>query len=198
LTDVKGYDAEGAYSRDSSQIAFCSDRDGDPDIYVMNADGSDVRQLTNAPGYDGGPFISPDGKWVIFRSDRKKESYLQIHAIGIDGKNDTALTDNEGVNWAPYWHPTKPWIIWTGADHSNPKARPNYDLWLMQYEVRDGKLAAATRPIRVTDHASADVLPVFSPDGNKLMWTSNRTDDRESQLFIADFDVAAADKALAK
>ena len=65
-------------------------------------------------------------------------------------------------------------------------------------EVRDGKLAAATRPIRVTDHASADVLPVFSPDGNKLMWTSNRTDDRESQLFIADFDLAAADKALAK
>ncbi len=46
----------------------------------------DVRQLTNAPGYDGGPFISPDGKWVVFRSDRKKEGFLQIHAIGIDGK----------------------------------------------------------------------------------------------------------------
>ncbi len=53
-------------------IAFCSDRDGDPDLYVMNADGSGLRQLTNALGYDGGPFTSPDGKWVIFRSDRKK------------------------------------------------------------------------------------------------------------------------------
>jgi TolB protein len=71
LTDAKGYDAEGAYSKDGKQIAFCSDRDGDADIYLMNADGSDKRQLTNAPGYDGGPFISPDGKWVIFRSDRK-------------------------------------------------------------------------------------------------------------------------------
>jgi tricorn protease-like protein len=198
LTDAKGYDAEGAYSRDGRQIAFCSDRDGDPDIYVMNADGSEVRQLTNESGYDGGPFISPNGKWVIFRSDRKKESYLQIHAIAIDGTGDVALTDNEGVNWAPYWHPTKPWIIWTGADHSNPKARPNYDLWLMKYEERDGKIAAANKPIRITDDANADVLPVFSPDGTKLMWTSNRTGDRESQLFIADFDLNAAEKALVK
>jgi Tol biopolymer transport system component len=197
LTDAKGYDAEGAYSRDGRQIAFCSDRDGDPDIYVMNADGSGKKQLTNALGYDGGPFISPDGRWVIFRSDRKKESYLQIHAISIDGKNDVALTDNEGVNWAPYWHPSKPWIIWTGADHSNPKARPNYDLWLMKYEERDGKIAAATKPVRITDDANADVLPVFSPDGTKLMWTSNRTDDRESQLFIAEFDDEAVEKALA-
>jgi Tol biopolymer transport system component len=197
LTVAKGYDAEGAYSRDGGRIAFCSDRDGDPDLYIMNSDGSDVRQLTDASGYDGGPFISPNGKWVIFRSDRKKESYLQIHAIGVDGKSDVALTHNEGVNWAPYWHPTRPWIIWTGADHSNPKARPNYDLWLMKYEERDGKLAAASKPVRITDHASADVLPVFSPDGSKLMWTSNRTDDRESQLFIADFDLAAAEKVLA-
>jgi TolB protein len=197
LTNDRGYDAEGAYDQTGERIAFCSDRDGDPDIYVMKADGSDVKQLTNAPGYDGGPFISPNGQWVIFRSDRKKEGYLQIHAIGADGKNDVALTDNEGVNWAPYWHPNKPWIIWTGADHSNPKARPNYDLWLMKFEERDGKLAAAGKPVRITDHSSADVLPVFSPDGTRLMWTSNRTDDGESQLFIADFNLEAVERALA-
>ncbi len=186
LTEAAGYDAEGAYSTDGKRIAFCSDRDGDPDLYVMNADGSGLRQLTNEPGYDGGPFISPDGRWVIYRTDRKKEGFLQIHAIGVDGKNDTPLTDNVGVNWAPYWHPSKPYIIWTGADHSNPKARPNYDLWLMKYDERDGKLVPG--PItRITDHPSADVLPVFSPDGTKLMWTSNRTDDHSSQLWIADF-----------
>ena len=186
LTTEKGYDAEGAYSPDGTLIAFCSDRDGDPDLYVMDADGKNVRQLTNEPGYDGGPFISPNGKWVVYRTDRKKAEMLQIHVIGLDGKNDTALTDNVGVNWAPYWHPTKPYIIWTGADHSNPMARPNYDLWLMKYEEKDGKIAPG--PItRITDNASADVLPVFSPDGTKLMWTSTRTPDRSSQLFIADF-----------
>jgi TolB protein len=197
LTTTHGYDAEGAYSKDGKLIAFCSDRDGDPDIYVMNADGTGVRQLTNQPGYDGGPFISPDQRFVIFRSDRKKEGFLQIHAIGIDGKNDVALTDNEGVNWAPYWHPTEPWIIWTGADHSNPKARPNYDLWLMKYEEHDGRIAKVGPTIRITDHTSADVLPVFSPDGKKLMWTSNRTQDGESQLFLADFNLTAVKVALA-
>lgn len=186
LTDAKGYDAEGAYSKDGKLIAFCSDRDGDPDIYVMNADGSNKRQLTNSPGYDGGPFISPDGQWVIFRSDREKPEMLQIHVIGIDGKNDTALTSTNGVNWGPYWHPTAPYIIWSGADHSDPNARPNYDLWLAKYEIKDGKFSIG-EPIRVTDFAGADVLPVFSPDGKKLMWTSTRTDDHSSQLFIADF-----------
>jgi TolB protein len=186
LTDVKGYDAEGAYSPDGKLIAFCSDRDGDPDLYVMNADGSGLRQLTDVPGYDGGPFISPDGRWVIYRSDRKRPEMLQIHAIGIDGKNDVALTDNIGVNWAPYWHPSEPYIIWTGADHSDPTNRPNYDLWLMKYGVEDGHIVPG--PIaRVTDHPSADVLPVFSPDGKQLMWTSNRTADHSSQLWIADF-----------
>jgi Tol biopolymer transport system component len=186
LTDAPGYDAEGAWSADGKQIAFCSTRDGDPDIYVMNADGSNVRQLTDAPGYDGGPFISPDGKWVIFRSDRKQEHYLQIYVIGIDGKGETALTDDEGVNWGPYWHPTEPYIIWSGADHSNPRARPNYDLWLAKYEVQRGKFSIGER-IRITDDAGADVLPVFSPDGKTLMWTSTRAGGDGGQLFIADF-----------
>ena len=188
LTDTPGYDAEGAYSRDGKQIAFCSDRDGDADIYIMNSDGSHVRQLTDAPGYDGGPFLSPDGKWVIFRSDRKQEHFLQIYVVGSDGKNETALTDTNGVNWGPYWHPQEPYLIWSGADHSNPAARPNYDLWLARWQVSDGKFSIG--PVaRVTDSAAADVLPVFSPDGKKLMWTSTRTDNHTSQLFIADFQL---------
>lgn len=186
LTHAKGYDAEGAYSPDGKLIAFCSSRDGDPDIYLMNADGSNVRQITNAVRYDGGPFISPDGKWIVYRSDRKKEGFLQIHVIGIDGKNDTPLTDNIGVNWAPYWHPHEPYIIWTGADHSHPDQRPNYDLWLMRYQQRDGRILPG-KPIRITDNPAADVLPVFSPDGKHLMWTSTRTADHSSQLWTAEF-----------
>jgi TolB protein len=187
LTDAKGYDAEGAWSKDGRLIAFCSSRDGDADIYVMNADGGDVRQLTNAPGYDGGPFTSPDGKWVVFRSDRKKAEHLQLYVIGIDGKHETALTDDDNsVHWGPYWHPSQPYIIWSGADHSDPSARPNYDLWLAKYEIKEGKFTLGKRH-RVTDASDGDVLPVFSPDGKKLMWTSTRTADHSSQLFIADF-----------
>jgi Tol biopolymer transport system component len=186
LTAADGYDAEGSFSPDGRAIVFCSTRDGDPDLYLMDADGGNVRQLTNQPGYDGGPFISPDGKWIIYRTDRKKTDYLQIHAISIDGKQDIALTDNEGVNWAPYWHPKGPYIIWAGADHSNPGVRPNYDLWLMRYETENGRIAPG-KVWRITDHLAADVLPVFSPDGKKLMWTSTRTKDRSAQLFVGDF-----------
>jgi len=186
LTDAPGYDAEGSYSPDGRTIVFTSMRDGDADIYLISADGTNVRQLTNAPGYDGGPFISPDNQWVIFRTDRKKKDYLQIHAIRVDGTDEVALTDNQGVNWGPYWYPTGPYLIWAGADHSDPNARPNYDLWLMKYRLVDGKIAAGPT-WRITDHPSADVLPVFSPDGKKLMWTSNRTPDHSSQLWIGDF-----------
>ena len=188
LTDSPGYDAECAYTPDGKHIVFCSDRGGNPNIYVMDADGANVRQLTNFSGYNGGPFTSPDGKFVVYRSDRKKEGYLQLHVIGFDGSNDTALTDNIGVNWAPYWHPTKPYIIWTGADHSDPHAKPNYDLWLLKYQKGEGKIEPG-HIWRITDHPAADVLPVFSPDGTKLMWTSNRTEDHTSQLFIADFSL---------
>jgi Tol biopolymer transport system component len=186
LTNEKGYDAEGAYSKDGKLIAFCSTRDGDPDLYVMNSDGGNVRQITDTDGYDGGPFISPDQKWICYRTDRQKSDHLQIHVIGIDGKHDVALTDNpNSVYWCPYWHPHAPYLIWAGADHSRP-GRPNYDLWLMRYQVENGKFTGG-EPQRVTDYAGGDVLPVFSPDGNKLMWTSTRTESHTSQLFIADF-----------
>jgi Tol biopolymer transport system component len=186
LTREPGYDAEAAYSPDGRWIVFCSDRDGDPDIYLMRSDGSDERQLTNAPGYDGGPFLSPDGRWIVFRSDRQQEGFLQLYVIGVDGQNERALTDNHGVNWGPYWHPRLPYLVWAGADHSRADQRPNYDLWAMRYDLRDD--GPHPGPVtRLTDHSSADVLPVFSPDGQQLMWTSTRTADGSSQLWIADF-----------
>ncbi len=197
LTSEYGYDAEGAYSRDGRLIAYCHveepPADAPPgtvrnaDIWVMNADGSGKRRITSAPGYDGGPFISPDSQWIVFRTDRKKPDYLQIHVIGIDGQNEVEVTDQPGhINWAPYWHPTRPLLIWTGADHSDPQVRPNYDLFVMPYSVVGGKFVPG-EVTRITDSPAADVLPVFSPDGNRLMWTSTRTADRSSQLFIADF-----------
>jgi Tol biopolymer transport system component len=183
LTDAPGYNAEGAYSPDGKQIVFTSNRDGNLELYIMNSDGSEVRKLTNAPGcYNGGPFFSPDGQRVIFRADRKKKDWLQIHVINVDGTGDTQLTDTQGVNWGPYWHPDGQHIIYSAADHSNPSARPNYDLYLMHL--------ASRRTWRITYAPGADVLPVFSPDGKKLMWTSTR-DGRMSgaQVFIADFEM---------
>ena len=203
LTNEPGYDAECSYSPDGSTILFVSDRDGDPDIYVMDADGRNVRQLTNEPGYDGGPFFSPDGRWIAYRTDRLEKDMLQIHVMKADGSGDVAITSGQGVRWAPYGHPTKPWLIWTGADHSDPTKRPNYDLGIAAYGVDAAAGATGFRcgpPLRITDQEGADVLPAFSPDGTLLMWTASRGDGGgrapASQLWVSRFNAAAIDAAL--
>jgi Tol biopolymer transport system component len=189
LTDAPGYDAEGSYSSDGKQIVFTSSRDGDPDLFIMDADGENVRQLTNVDGYDGGPFFSPDNKWVIFRSDRAKEHMLQLFAISADGKTEVQLTDNlNQVNWCPYFHPSGDYLVWAGADYSRGPRAPGAKFQLFTLELK--KTASGLKGgdiTQVTHGSSQNVLPVFSPDGTKLMWTSTRTEDESSQLWIADW-----------
>jgi TolB protein len=182
LTRSPGYDAEGSYAPDGKHIVFCSNRSGDKnlELYIMDADGKNVRQLTHAPGcYNGGPFFSPDGKKVIFRSDRKKKDHLQLFVINVDGTGERALTDDlNWVCWGPYWYKDSRHIVYAGADHAVP-GRPNYDLYWM--DIQTGK------KVRLTYAPGADVLPVFSPDYKKLMWTSTRDGRQPAQLYLADF-----------
>jgi TolB protein len=176
LTTEMGYDAEGAYSRDGKLIAFSSNRDGGMNLYTMKPDGSDVRQLTHDKNcYNGGPFVSPDGKHIIFRADRQKRDYLQIYLIDIDGSNEVQLTDNGEVNWAPYWYPDGKIIAFT----TSLQGHSNYEIYLMDIETRKIR--------RVTHTPKFDGLPVFSNDGKMLMWTSQRSADGSSQIYVADF-----------
>jgi TolB protein len=181
LTNSKGYDAEGSFSADGKQIVFCSNRDGSLNLYIMDADGGNVRELTKTKDcYNGGPFLSPDGKKVIFRSDRKEKDRLQLYVINADGTGEKALTDNDKwVYWAPFWYKDGKHIIYTAADHSDETARPNYDLYWMNIETGKAK--------RITYAPGQDVLPVFSPDYSKVMWTSSRDGRSPTQLWIADF-----------
>lgn len=155
----------------------------------MDADGTNVRQITNKDGYDGGPFFSPDNKWVIFRSDRQKEHMLQLFAVSADGKTEVQLTDNlNQVNWCPYFHPSGDYLVWAGADYSQGPRAPQskFQLFTLELKNEDGKLSAG-KVTQITHEPSQDVLPVFSPDGTKLMWTSTRSEDETSQLWIADW-----------
>jgi Tol biopolymer transport system component len=183
LTEGRGYHAEGSYSPDGKSIVFCSNRDDEKslELYIMDADGKNVRKLTSAPNcYNGGPFFSPDGKKVIFRSDREKKDQLQLYVIDIDGRNEKQLTkDLNWVCWCPYWHKDGKHILYAAADHSNPLVRPNYDLYWMNIET--GKTT------RITYAPGADVLPVFNPDGTKVVWSSTREGGQPAQVYIADF-----------
>jgi Tol biopolymer transport system component len=183
LTNAPGYDAEGSYSSDGGSVCFTSNRDNDLEIYVMNADGSDQRRVTRSEGYDGGPFFSPDNKRICFRGFRDKRPgmsrYAQIYTIGVDGKGEKQHTFNTAVNWAPYYHPGGEYLAYC----TNVGGHRNFEIILLR--LSDSHI------VRLTTDSSADVMPVFSPDGKKLMWTTTRYEGR-SQLVLADFTMPPA------
>ncbi len=205
LTSSRGYDAEGAYSPDGKLIVFCSLRSAfeqgalsaedqkrlelDPawfgEIYVMNADGTNQRRLTHTPGYDGGPFFSPDGERIIWRRFDDTGAVADVFTMKLDGSDVRRLTQFGSMSWAPYFHPSGAYAIFA----SNKLGFGNFELYLVDS-------AGQREPVRVTHTDGFDGLPVFSPDGKKLCWTSNRTADKASQLFLANWDHAAALAAL--
>ena len=205
LTNSTGYDAEGAYSPDGSKIVFCSLRDAYPldklspderkqfekdpayfgEIYIMNADGSDQKRLTNWQGYDGGPFFSHDGERIIWRHFLDNGMLADVYTMRLDGSDMRRLTDFSSMSWAPYFHPSGEYVIF----HSNKFGFANCELFVV--DARGEK-----EPVRITFTDKFDGLPVFSPDGKLLSWTSNRTSNGNSQLFIAEWDHDTALAAL--
>jgi len=201
LTDAPGYDAEAAYSPDGKKIVFCSLRDAYPtnklapeqlkrletdpawfgEVYIMNADGSDQRRLTHSPGYDGGPFFSPDGERILWRHFEESGTIADIYTMKLDGSDTRRLTDFKSMSWAPYFHPSGRYVIFT----SNKLGFSNFELHLVD-------APGQREPVRVTFTEGFDGLPVFSPDGKQLCWTSSRTADGKSQLFLADWNHEAA------
>ena len=81
------------------------------------------------------------------------------------------------VAWGPYFHPSGEYIIYS----SNVLGHANFELFMID-------LLGAKSPVRVTNTAGTDILPVFSPDGDKLAWSTTRTPDGTSQLHMGDWD----------
>ena len=206
LTKSQGYDAEAAYSPDGSKIVFGSIRDAYPakklskedqkrlemdasyfaEIYIMNADGSGQKRLTDWPGYDGGPFFTPDGERIVWRHFDESGMLADVYTMRLDGSDRRRLTDFGAMSWAPYFHPSSEYVIFA----SNKLGFSNFELYMVDSQGRH-------EPVRVTTTDGFDGLPVFSPDGKRLAWTSNRTPQKKAQIFIADWNHDAAVAAIA-
>ena len=90
-------------TRGPSKIAFVSNEDGNQEIYVMDADGSNPTRLTNNPDVDTQPNWSPDGAGLVFVSER--DGNQEIYVMNADGSNPTRLTNNSDVDFLPAWSP---------------------------------------------------------------------------------------------
>jgi Tol biopolymer transport system component len=175
---------------------FTSVRDGDMEIYSMNASGGDVRRLTNRPGPDGGPFFSPDGTQIVFRGRTAegaeladyqalleqglwRPTSLELFVMNSDGSNLRQVTKLGKASFAPYFTPDGTRVIFS-SNHHDPKGR-DFDLYLVNVD--------GTGLERVTSNPTFDGFPMFSPDGRRLVFASNRDAARQgdTNVFIADW-----------
>ena len=204
LTNTRGYDAEGDYSPDGKQIVFASNRQAYEtnlskedeerlkidkqyfmEIYTANADGSNVKRLTDAPGYDGGPFFSADGSRICWRRFTPKGDVAEVWTMNADGSDQKPITKLGAMSWAPYFHPSGEYLIFT----TNLQGFANFELYIVD-------AAGKHDPVRITQTDGFDGLPVFSPDGKTLSWTSGRGAGGASQIYVGDWDHDHAMSAL--
>ncbi|MEM7229878.1 MAG: hypothetical protein AAF432_13795 [Planctomycetota bacterium] len=198
VSDPDSYLAECALSPDGRHLVYCSrnvtegDQGGDLRIRDLQT-GRDVVVAGN-DGYDGGPFFSPDGRRICYRSDRVGNDLLQIFvselAFDEDGScvglsREFQLTDNAHVNWAPFWHPNSRFLVYATSEVSHR----NYEVFIVDADqgAVDRPARYGTRVRRVTHAPGFDGLPVFNTDGSLMMWTGQRDENRTSQLWLARF-----------
>ena len=152
----------------------------------MKADGSEQKQLTRVNGYDGGPFFSPDGKQIIWRRFDEQGLIADVWMMNLDGTNQRQITDFKSMSWAPYIHPSGEYLLFA----SNKLGFENFEVFMVDIDGRK-------EPVRITYTDGFDGLPVPSPDGTQMAWTSSRAGDRGGQIFLAQWNHDAAKKALA-
>jgi Tol biopolymer transport system component len=205
LTEATGYDAEASYSPDGDWIVFSSMRDAynreltseerkiletNPayfaEIYIMRADGSGPTRLTRTPGYDGGPFFFPDGERIVFRRFDADGLIADVYSMKPDGTDVHRITDFSSMSWAPYVHPSGEYLFFA----SNKLGFENFEIFLVD-------ILGRKEPVRVTYTDGFDGLPVPTPDGEKLSWTSNRGSGGGGQIFLAEWNHEKAVEALA-
>lgn len=146
-----------------TRIAFVNNRTGKKEIYVMDYDGHNVRQLTSLRSITLLPKWSPDGKWIAFNS--YKAGNPDAYIIDADGHNLRELSSRQGLNTSPNWSPDSNHLVITMSRGGDP------DLYLID---RTGRIVR-----RLTYSPGIDTSPSFSPNGQQVAFISDRSGNPE-------------------
>ncbi len=195
-------DTFAAFSPDGSQIAFTSRRKGNEDIFVVNADGTHLRQLTSNPlaglklmgdDYsDYGPAWSPDGKQIAFATSRNNTmwSYVtyDIYIMNADGSNlhpwyASSPHDNDDIDWEPAWSPDGKQI----AFGSNRRGSCNIHV----FPAEPGSGGGAVTPFYGNNNVAH---PSWSPDGKRIVFSQNAYDSQISEILVVGADGSGPDR----
>jgi Tol biopolymer transport system component len=196
LTNTPGYDAEATLSSDGTKMIFTSTRHGDLDLYVMDLKTGETKQVTHTLGYDGGAWFSADGKKIVWRASRPKTdeevkeykdllkenlvapTQMEVFIADADGSNAKQITSLGQANWAPNFLPDDRIIFC--SNHEYKRGFP-FNMYVMK---QDG-----TGIEKISRDKGFDAFPMFSYDGKKIIFSSNRNNGgpRDTNIFIADW-----------
>ena len=155
------------------EVAFVSERDGNPEIYVVTADGRTTRRLTNHEALDASPAWSPSGDHLAFATAR--DGNMEIYLMDENGGSLLRLTDNAAADTEPAWSPDGTQIVFVSERDGNA------ELYIMN--------ADGTDPRRLSDSSSPDLSPAWSPAGDEIVFASRRGESAE--LFVVKTDGSA-------
>lgn len=182
LTNNLYYDAEVGYSPDGKIILFARMINGMQDLWTMNPDGSNQKQITHTPEWqEGGAFIMADNKTIIYRAWKKSDQGkrglpMTIFTINVDGTGLKQITTDPGTNWAPFPAPDGKHFVYIRVLPPH-----NYEIFLMNMETK--------KKVRLTYDKGFDGFPVISPDGKLLCFSSSRNNkkgDRSLKWYLMD------------
>jgi len=164
-------------------------------IYTANPDGSDLKLLTDAPGYNAEATITRDGKRIVFTSTRNGD--LDIYTMDADGKNVEQLTHELGYDGGPFWSYDGKKIVYRAEHPQTPEQIADYKHLLSKGLIRPGNLeiwvmnADGSQKHQVTHNGAANFAPYWMPDGKRIIFASNQADakaGREFDLYLINED----------
>jgi len=165
------------------------------DIFLANEDGSDLRQLTDTPGYDAEATVSPDGKRIVFTSLRDGD--LEIYTMDTDGRNIKRLTHEKGYDGGAFFSLDGKKIIYRAYHPIDRKEIEDYEGLLKRNLVRPTRMelfimdSDGSHQKQITDNGAANFAPFFHPDGKRIIFSSNLHDKsgRNFELYMINIEV---------
>ena len=199
LTNHPHPDIDPSWSPDGQRIAFMSARDGHVDdahgspiyeIYVMDADGKNPKNLTNSPHYDMSPSWSPDGQRIAFASDRgaldgeEPTLSFDVYVMNTDGSNPQRLTNDPHNDRDPSWSPDSKRIVFSARREGHFRdnlGNITYEIYVMDVDGGNEQ--------RLTENRKNDWEPSWSPDGERIAFASDRKGDLQNfEIYVIDAD----------